>query len=146
MFYDVVQLRTVLVVTPPKAFQSPEGWNRASCTRAFSQDRLAQRLTKFHSVPRPGNQSRRWSEAYLQIDASLFSPSVSPKISMVSDSTSVNSGVGPRLRRQVYPRICRTASSITQYSQTRSRSMLPKALKPWQKSLIFRSRAEGSLE
>src|SRR3954454_24042548 len=26
------------------------------------------------------------------------------------------------------------------------RSMLPKALKPWQKSLIFRSRAEGSLK
>src|SRR4051812_6466627 len=28
----------------------------------------------------------------------------------------------------------------------RGPSMLPKALKPWQKSLIFRSRAEGSLE
>src|SRR5512134_4000546 len=107
---------------PSKAFQSPEGWNRASCTRAFSQHRLAQRLTKFHSVPRPGNQSRRWSQAYLQIDASLFSPSVSPKISMVSASTSVNAGVGPRLRRRVSPRICRTASSITQYSQTRRRS------------------------
>src|SRR5688500_5031404 len=40
---------------PSKAFL--EGWNRASCT--FSQDRLAQRLTKFHSLPRPGNQSRR---------------------------------------------------------------------------------------
>src|SRR3954464_13378863 len=57
-----------------------------------------------------------------------------------------NAGVGPRLRRRVSPSICRTTSSITQYSQTRrrSRSMLPKALKPWQKSLIFRSRAEGS--
>src|SRR4051812_4017254 len=44
---------------------------------------------------------------------------------MVSASTSVNAGVGPRLRRRVSPRICRTASSITQYSQTRrsSRSM-----------------------
>src|SRR4051812_41043399 len=41
---------------------------------------------------------------------------------MVSDSTSVNAGVGPRLRRRVSPRICRTASSITQYSQTRRRS------------------------
>ena len=115
-----------------------------SCTRAFSQDRLAQGLTKFHSVP--GNQSRRWAQAYLQIDASLFSPSVSPKISMVSASTSVNAGVG--LRRGVSPRICRTASSITQYSQTkrRSRSMLPKALKPWKTSLIVRSRVEGSLK
>src|SRR3954465_709856 len=55
-----------------------------------------------------------------------------------------NPGVGPRLRRRVPPRICRTASSITQYSQTRSRSMLPKALEPWQTSLIVRSRAEGS--
>src|SRR3954447_13929744 len=44
---------------------------------------------------------------------------------MVSASTSVNAGVGPRLRRRVSPRICRTASSITQYSQTKrsSRSM-----------------------
>src|SRR3954466_8780148 len=44
---------------------------------------------------------------------------------MVSDSTSVNAGVGPRRRRRVPPRLCRTASSITQYSQTRrsSRSM-----------------------
>jgi hypothetical protein len=58
---------------------------------------LAQRLTKFHSVPRPGNQSRRWAQAYLQIDASLFSPSVSPKISMVNASTSVNAGVGLRI-------------------------------------------------
>src|SRR3954452_18217698 len=41
---------------------------------------------------------------------------------MVSASTSVNAGGGPRLRRRVSPRICRTASSITQYSQTRRRS------------------------
>src|SRR4051794_2823341 len=41
---------------------------------------------------------------------------------MVSASPSVNAGVGPRLRRRVSPRICRTASSITQYSQTRRRS------------------------
>src|SRR5688572_27258310 len=93
---------------PSKAFQSPEGWNRAPCTRAFSQDRLAQRLTKFHSVPRPGNQSRRWAQAYLQIDASLFSPSVSPKISMVSASPSVNPGVGPRLRR-----LCKRLFEVT---------------------------------
>src|SRR3954470_7218181 len=33
-----------------------------------------------------------------------------------------NAGLGPRLRRRVSPRICRTASSITQYSQTRRRS------------------------
>jgi len=65
------------------------------------------------------SQPMRWSR---RGDASLFSPSVSPKISMVNASTSVNAGVGPRLRRRASPRICCTASSMTQYSQTKRRS------------------------
>src|SRR4051812_4258904 len=44
--------------------------------------------------PGAGNPVPQLVAAYLQIDASLFSPSVSPKISMVNDSTTPVSAHG----------------------------------------------------
>jgi hypothetical protein len=82
-------------------------------------------------VPRPANQSRRWAQAYLQIDPSLFSPSVSPKIPMVSASPSVNAGLGLRIAETLPHGVFDHA---VQPDQTRS--MLPNALKPWKTSLI----------